>query len=161
MSTERKLNTYDRALKLLATSDLSTVQLRERLMQRQFPSQEIENTIVRLIDSRILDDSRTALSYARRSATIKLRGKKRTQQELQARGIDPDVANQAIAVIFDELRESEVLERAIAKRLHAPLKDRIEFKRLHRFLVGQGFPSEAVSKALTSRAESNVSFVEE
>ena len=159
--TERKLNTYDLAIKLLATSDLSTAQLRERLTQRQFPGQEIEDTIVRLINSRILDDNRTALSYARRSATIKLRGRRRTHQELQARGIGTDVANQAVTVIFDELGESEVLERAITKRLHKPLKNRIEFRRLHRFLVGQGFPSEAVSRALISRTESNVSFVEE
>ena len=152
---------YELALQLLARRDLSTSQLRDRLQKSQLSSNDIACTISRLIENRALDDSRTAIAYARRSATVKLRGKHRTQQELHARGFPLSVASYAVATVFSEVNETTVLERAIQKRLNGPVRTRTQFRKLYQALLRQGFPSEAIACALVSRTESGDSFMEE
>jgi len=157
----RSQSAYEIALKLLARRDLSTTQVRDRLAKRQFSTHDIESAIARLTNSQALDDTRAAISYARRSANVKLRGKRRTHQELLARGIDLSAANHAVAEVFDEVGETVVLERAIRKRLDGPVRSRAQFRRLYQALLRQGFPPEEVASALISRSESNASFMEE
>ena len=152
---------YDLALQLLARRDLSTSQLRDRLQKSQLPSNDITRAISSLIENRALDDTRTALAYARRSATVKFRGKHRIQQELQARGFTLSVANYAVETVFKEVNETTVLKRAIQKRLNGPVQTRTQFRKLYQALLRQGFPSEAVVCALVSRTGSGDSFMEE
>lgn len=152
---------YELALKLLARRDHSTSQLRDRLKKNQYSSNDIALAISRLTESRALDDTRSAIAYARRSANVKLRGKRRTQQELQVRGFDFSVASDAVETVFDDIDETAVLERAIQKRLSGPVRTRTQFQKLYKALLHQGFPSEAVACALLARTGSNGSFVEE
>ena len=161
MIPARSQHAYEIALKLIARRDLSTAQVRDRLAKRQFSTHDIESAIALLTNSQALDDTRAALSYARRSANVKFRGKLRTRQELLARGIDLSAANHAVAEVFDEVGERVVLERAIRKRLDGTIRSRAQFRRLYKALLRQGFPPEEVARALISRSENNASFVEE
>jgi SOS response regulatory protein OraA/RecX len=135
--------------------------LRESLKKNQLHPNDIALTISRLTESRVLDDTRTAIAYAHRSANVKLRGKHRTLQELQARGFGFSVASYAVETVFDEADETIVLERAIQKRLNGPIRTPTQFRKLYHALLRQGFPSEAIASALISRIKSKDSFVEE
>ena len=55
-----------------------------------------------------------------------------------------------------EVDEASVLERAIAKRLDGPIRDRAQFRRLYQALLRQGFPPDRVAAALVVRSERNV-----
>ena len=161
MSETRAPSAYQSAVRLLARRELSAGQLRARLTRRALPPSEIEAAITRLTRERAVDDTRTALAYARRPAEVKLRGQSRARLEIEALGIDPATARRAVAEVFDEVDEESVLERAIAKRLDGPVRDRAQFRRLYQALRRQGFPPDRVAAALVSRAEGDIAFVEE
>ncbi|MCH7747388.1 MAG: RecX family transcriptional regulator [Acidobacteria bacterium] len=156
MSLPRSPSTYQIALGLLARRELSTSQLRHRLTRRDLPRSEIEAAITRLARERAVDDTRMALSYARRAAEVKLRGQSRTRRDIEALGIDAATAGRAVAAVFDEVDEESVLERAIAKRLDGAIRDRTQFRRLSQALLRQGFPPDRVAAALVVRTQGNV-----
>ena len=149
------------ALRLLAGRDLSTSQLRERLLRRELPAGEVERTLARLTRAGLLDDARTAVAHARRAVHVKLRGRRRADRELRALGIDPRVAGRALAAVFEEVDEATVLARAIARRIDGPVRTRAEFRRLHQALIRQGFPPDEVTAALLARTGGDAAFVEE
>ena len=161
MASGRGDGSHDVALRLLASRDISTSQLRERLLRRGLPASEIERAITRLTAAGLLDDARVAVAHARRAVQVKLRGRRRARQELHALGIDPPVANRALAAVFDEVDEGAVLERAVAGRVEGPIRTRAEFRRLHRALLRQGFPPDEVTAALFARTGGDAAFVEE
>lgn len=157
----RESGCHDVALRLLAGRDLSTSQLRQRLLRRGLPADEIERTLDRLTRAGVLDDARTALAHARRTVQVKLRGRQRARRELESLGIDPPVLERALAAVFDEVDEAAVLERAIAKRAGGPMRTRAELRRLHQALVRQGFPRDEVTAALLARVGDGAALVEE
>ncbi len=152
---------HDVALRLLAGRDLTTSQLRERLLRRELPADEIERTLDRLTRGGLLDDARTAVALARRAVQVKLRGRHRARRELEALGIDPPVAERALALVFAEVDEAAVLERAIARRARGPVRTRTELRRLHQALVRQGFARDEVAAALLVQAGADAALVEE
>ena len=161
MASGRDSGSHDAALRLLAGRDLSTSRLRERLLRRRLPADEIEHAITRLTRAGLLDDARTAVAHARRAVQVKLRGRRRARRELHALGIDPQVAGRALAAVFAEVDEATVLERAIARRVEAPVRTRAEFRRLHQALIRQGFTPDDVTAALLARTGGDAVFVEE
>ncbi len=158
---DRESGCHDVALRLLARRDLSTSQLRQRLLRRGLPADQIERTLDRLTRAGILDDARTALAHARRAVEVKLRGRRRARRELEALGIDPPVADRALATVFDEVDEAALLDSAIAKRVEGAMGTRAELRRLHQALVRQGFARDEVTAALLARAGADAAFVEE
>ena len=92
---------------------------------------------------------------------VKLRGRQRARRELEALGIDPAVAERALALVFAEVDEAAVLERAIARRVRGPVRTRAELRRLHQALVRQGFARDEVAAALLARAGADAALVEE
>ncbi len=152
---------HDVALRLLAGRDLTTSQLRERLLRRELPADEIDRTLDRLTRAGLLDDARAAVAHARRAVNVKLRGRRRARRELEALGIDPPVAERVLAMVFDEVDEAAVLERAIARRVRGPVRTRAELRRLHQALVRQGFARDQVAAALLARAGDDAALVEE
>ena len=143
-------------MRLLARRELSTGQLRVRLTRQELPPSEIEAAITRLTHERAVDDARTALAHARRAAEVTFRGQSRAQREIEALGIDPTTARRAVATVFNEVSEESVLDRAIAKRLDGPIRDRSQFRRLYQALLRQGFPPDRVASALVSHSRGNV-----
>ena len=155
MSDTRAPSAYQAAVRLLARRELSTGQLRDRLTRRELPPLEIEAAIARLTRERAIDDARTALAYARRAAEVTFRGQSRTRREIEALGIDPTTARHAVAEVYDEVDEESVLDRALAKRLDGPIRDRPHFRRLYQALLRQGFPPDRVAAALVVRSQKN------
>jgi hypothetical protein len=53
--------------------------------------------------------------------------------------------------------EDSLIEAAIAKRLrgHASVTEGAEFRRLYRYLIGQGFEHERIMRALKSKGTSS------
>ena len=143
---------YTVALRWLASRELSVAQVCQRLRQRGFGTDQIEAAIDRLQEARALDDRRTAGAYARTAVSLRLRGRARVLRDIQALGIDREDARAAIEEAFSEVDEATVLERALARRLHGPVQDLAHFRRLHQYLVRQGFPPVLAVAALRARS---------
>ncbi len=152
---------YPTAIRLLARRDLTSAQLKTKLLDRDLEPNEVDEAIARLVTERWLDDERTAEAHARRIIGVKHRGGRRARQELEALGIPADTATRIVRLVLDEVGETDVLEKAIARRLPGPIRDRAHFRRLYQALLRQGFAPDQVAKALVARAGGDLSFVEE
>ena len=128
------------------------MQLRERFRKRKFESQAIEDALDRLRQQGALDDRRTAFAYARTAVRLTARGRRRILQEIIARGINKDIAHEAVEITFAEVDEAKVLARALAKRLNGPIQDAAHLRRLHRSLQQQGIPTSLIVPALAAHA---------
>lgn len=141
---------YLDGLRMLGRRELSERQLRDRLARKAHSSADIDDAVERLRAERALDDRRVADAIARTEASIKRRGRLRAVRRIESAGIDRDTARRAAAEVFGAIDDEVSLEAALAKRLRG--RDRItddkEWRRLYRFLVGQGFAADRVVRAL-------------
>ncbi len=140
---------YVTGLRMLARRELCEAQVRARLTRRQFEADDIEEAIARLVRERALDDRRTALACARTEAHLKHHGRRRALRQVETLGIDRDLAREAVAEVFEELDEDEQIAQALSRRLrHASLEEATTVRRVHRYLLAQGFDAARVHAAL-------------
>ena len=146
---------YVAGLTLLARRELAEAQLRTRLAKRKFDEEEIDAAVTRLLRERALDDRRTALACARTEMRVKHRGRARVVRQIEALGIARDVAREAVAEVFADVDETALLEQALDRRLRhgMSLSDPAVFRRVHRYLLGQGFEPGRVMTLLRRRAK--------
>ena len=145
---------YVTGLKMLARRELSEAQLRLRLERRQFDPDDIDEAVRRLQRERALDDRRTALACARTEVRLRQRGRARIVRQIEALGIARDVARSAVAEVFAELDETVLLEQALDKRLRrgVSLDDAAGIRRVHRYLIAQGFEPALVTSLVRKRS---------
>ena len=144
---------YVAGLKMLARRELSEAQLRLRLERRQFDPDDIDEAVRRLRRERALDDRRTALACARTEVRLRQRGRARVVRQIESLGIARDVARSAVAEVFAELDETTLLEQALEKRLRrgVSLDDPAAIRRVHRYLIAQGFEPALVTSLVHRR----------
>ena len=144
---------YVAGLTLLARRELAEAQLRTRLARRKFDQDDVDSAVVRLRLEGALDDRRTALACARTEVRLRHHGRARVLRHIEALGIARDVAREAVAEVFTDLDETELLEQALDRRLRRGLglNDPLVVQRMHRYLVGQGFDPSAVTGLLRRR----------
>jgi regulatory protein len=147
------MSAYIDGLKMLARRELSEKQVRQRLARKEHDPDDIDAAIARLREERALDDSRVAESIARTETSIRKRGKARVRMQIERAGISREAARHAIDEVFSNVDDEALLEASLAKRLRGrgTIANDREFQRLYRYLVGQGFESDRVLKALNVR----------
>jgi SOS response regulatory protein OraA/RecX len=135
---------------MLARRALTVAECRDRLLARDHSADEVERAIAHLTETGGLDDRRLAASYARTAVESKSRGRLRVVRELQARGVNKDVAAGAAAEVFGEKDERTLIARALEKKLRGRPKptDAAARARLCQYLMRQGFTPSAVVDAL-------------
>ena len=141
---------YIDGLKMLGRRELSEKQVRQRLARKEYEQDEIDEAVARLREERAIDDQRVAEAIARTETGIRKRGKVRVRMQLERVGIAKDTAAAAIDNVFDAIDDAALLESSLRKRLRGreTIADQREFARLFRYLIGQGFESDRVMKAL-------------
>jgi regulatory protein len=149
---------YAEGLRLLARRELSEAQLRDRLTRKAFERQDIDEAVARLRRTGALDDLRVAAAAARTEALVKRRGRIRIQRHLAGLGIASDTITRALDEVFSAVDDAALIEAALARRLRgpgAPIDDAAHFRRLHQYLVRQGFEPSTVTALLRRRSRPN------
>ena len=147
------MSAYLDGLKMLARRELSEAQVRQRLARKQHDTDAIDEAIARLREERAIDDARVAEAIARTETSIRRRGKLRVRMQIERAGIAKGVAKDAVDAVFDSIDDDALIEASLQKRLRGrnTIADDREFQRLYRYLIGQGFESDRVMKALAAR----------
>ncbi len=143
--------TFDRAVNLLAYKPRSVVELRTRLMEKEWTnSQIVEEVLVKLEGYGYLNDKQFAKDFAASQLRGKPIGKRVLQQKLAMKKLDKETIQAAIETVFEETPETEVIERAIAKRLRLKGKPetREDSKKFYDYLLRQGFSYDVVSSKM-------------
>ena len=150
LGADARPSAYLDALHLLSRRALTVTECRDRLLARQHPVDKVDAAIAHLLESAGLDDRRLALAHARTAVEIKGRGRLRVVRELQARGVDKEIAGEAVAEVFGEKDERSLVARALQKKLRGRPrpKDAAEHARLYQYLMRQGFTPAVVIDSL-------------
>jgi regulatory protein len=142
---------YLDALHLLSRRALTVSECRTRLLDRDHPEDQIDAAIAHLLEAGGLDDGKLARAYARTAVEIKGRGRLRVLRELQARGVEKEVAAEAIGEVFGDKDERSLVARAVKKKLRGKQPgSRAEYARLYQYLMRQGFTPAVVVGVLRS-----------
>jgi len=150
---------FERAGRLLAAKPRSVAELRERLLGgRGATATIVEAVIDRLREYGYLDDARFAHSYASLRVQQRPIGRQRLQRDLWLKKIDKQTADTALDQVFADTPETEMIDRAIAKRVRLRGKptNRAEAKKLFDHLLRQGFAFELVSEKVRAVSKSDV-----
>jgi regulatory protein len=135
------------ALRLLSRRDYTVQELRSKLKARGIPETEVAAVVADLVAQNLVNDQRAADSHVRIASRIKGRGPRRIRLELEARGIDPDVARDLAGQITPE-EIDRAIERIVTRRHPARPIPREARDRLFRHLLARGFPVDAITRAL-------------
>jgi regulatory protein len=141
---------YGDGLQMLARRELSTAQLRARLLDHDHNPEDVDAAIDQLKETGALDDARLARAYAQTALRVKGRGRLRIQRELSDMGIAREVAAAALADTFGDVDERGLIANALRKKLRSRNKidSPAEYARVYQFLMRQGFSPAAVAAAL-------------
>lgn len=146
--------TYDRALNMIALRARSSTELRRLLVRKGEPPEYVDLAIDRLIRAGFLDDASFAKQFTRMKVAGAGLSRRRVQQELARRGIARDVADSAVAEVFDEERVDEegTLERIARKKLKslARLDAAVQRRRLYAFLARRGYDGDDIARTVRS-----------
>ena len=138
----------ERAGHLLASRPRSTKEMSDRLSTAGFPAEVVDHTIERLTELDLLDDDAFARQWVEERSRRKALGPRALMAELALKGIDPDIAREAVeAVSDDELeRATELASRSLRKVARHPLP--VQATRLQQMLTRRGYPYEIAEQAV-------------
>jgi regulatory protein len=145
--------TFQRAIKLLAAKPRSVAELREKLLLSKGTTRSsVEVVIARLCEYGYLDDERYAFGYASLKVRQKPVGRQRLQRDLKFKKVESQVAEAALDLVFNEISEEDLIDRAIEKRLRLRGRPstRAEAKSLFDYLLRQGFSFDLTSEKVRS-----------
>jgi regulatory protein len=136
--------TRECALRLLAHRERSVAGLSRRLVDRGFPQAVVETVVASLAAIGLVDDTRFAELWTR-SRVAAGYGSRRILRELAESGIDPGLAEAALAAALDG---ADDIERARSIVGAGPPRDRRERERVLRRLISRGFDLSVAMRAL-------------
>ncbi len=144
---ERGSKAWNAALRLLAVRPRSEHELRDRLRRKAFEPEHIDTTITRLRELELIDDAHFAELWISNRQKLRPRGAQALRQELRAKGIDRDTADEVIASSMDADDERTACEQVArqALRRYADAPDKATFlRKLGGLLQRRGFRFDTI-----------------
>jgi regulatory protein len=133
---------HNAALRLLAYRPRSEREIRQRLFRRGLPPQVVQETIARLREQGLLSDDAFARFWVETRDQNSPRGRRLLWKELSAKGIEREIARQAIDAVAEEdaaLRAAQNKARQLQGEEYPTFR-----RRLGDFLLRRGFPYATV-----------------
>ena len=146
---QNKANNY--TLKLLSYRGRSEQEIINRMQEKGYDKEIIENTVSFLKQHQYIDDQAFAASLANSKIKTKKIGKARIKQELYSKGIAKDVIQNTVDECLDFNTEYEMAMEIAKKKLETTYKNdekNSQYRKLGSFLQRRGFDYEIVSKVL-------------
>jgi len=141
------------ALRLIARAEQCSLGLARKLEKRKFSAECVNTVISRLIDLKLVDDSRFSRLWLESRIRF-ARSPRRLLVSLCGRGIDRDDAEAAIKTVLDEETEYTVLMRFVKKHIkklsRKNEKNSVSIKHL---LRNEGFSQQAITRFTESEAQ--------
>ena len=152
-SVNPRVSAYVEGLRMLGRRELSEAQIRQRLARKGHETEAVNAAVERLRAERALDDARVAEAIAHTETAVRRHGRLRVKRKIEQAGIAPGIARVALDAAYNTIDDEDLLKAALDRRLRGRevITDEAEFRRLFRYLVGQGFEPERVIALLKIR----------
>ena len=123
-------------------------ELRGRLLCAGHDAGAVEAALERLKTLELLDDAALACSWIEERTRAKPRSRQALRRELEGKGVDAEIAEQALAACApDDLAQARALATAAVGRM-AGLPLEVQARRLRGRLSSRGFETEVVTEAV-------------
>lgn len=138
------------AYRLLTNRPHSTLELKQKLFQRKFPSALIEEVIEKCREKEYLDDCEFAKAYVKSRISSKPRGRRLLLAELSKKGVSRDLADEVVENALAETDESELALKLLYKKSSRfdPQKAVDLTDKIYNFLSYRGFNYDTIRTAL-------------
>ncbi|MBM4184983.1 MAG: regulatory protein RecX [Gemmatimonadetes bacterium] len=157
------------ALGLLSHRARTRRELKRKLRAKRFDAARIDACLDRLEERGLLSDAAVAAAFVRDRLKFTPRGRSRLASELRAKGVDADVAQESIALVFEdeEVRDADLarssagawlarqpadVAAALGSRTHTPASTKAK-RRLYGYLARRGFRGDALDAAMRHAEE--------
>lgn len=132
----------DACLRLLSDRARSRSELEKKLTSRGFETDIITRALDRLQEIGLIDDADFANQWVHSRHTYSGKGKRALAVELRLKGIDQDVASDALSQIDSEDERERATELVRRKLRNKPIDDRDKvMRRLVAMLARKGYPA--------------------
>ena len=133
-----------KAMDLLLRMDRTEKNLRDKLREKEYTTQQIDDAVSYVKSYHYLDDERFVSNYIRFHENEKSRA--RLRMDLIRKGADRDLIDRLLSELYDG-DEEEQIRRILEKKHYDPGMDDREKRRIYALLLRKGFP---VSKIIRS-----------
>jgi regulatory protein len=137
------------AYRYLNRRESTEAEMRARLERAGIEPPDAEHAIVVLLEQGYLDDARFARLFAQDKRELEQWGADRIRQTLLARGVLPELIEDALGAQAGE-REIDRALAVLRRRFPAPVGDRRERERAHGVLLRKGYDSELALDAIAA-----------
>src|SRR3954471_3041471 len=149
-----RLQSYDRALNMLAFRARSSRELAQSLVKKGEERSHVEWAIARLQEQGLLDDAAFARAFTRSKVVGGKQSRRRVEQDLARKGVSRTVAGEAIEDVFEEeaIDQRAIVEEAARKKLRSlsGLDPAVQRRRLYAFLARRGYDLDDIRAAIAA-----------
>lgn len=134
------------ALWLLGRQDRSIGEIRHKMKEKKFESDEIEKTISFLKNNKFLDDTKFAKHFVANQLSIKPFGRYQLKIRLQRKLISEEITEKVLNEI--NLDEKKLVEIAFLKWIRVNKNKNNKYDKVCRHLLGRGFEWENIKSVV-------------
>ena len=160
-----RLQSYDRALNMLAFRARSSSELARSLVRKGEEKAHVDWAIARLQEQGLLDDAAFARAFTRSKVVGGNQSRRRVEQELARKGVARTVAGEAIDAVFEDeaVDQRAIVEEAARKKLRSltGLEPAVQRRRLYAFLARRGYDLDDIRVAIESVGSSALDAADE
>jgi regulatory protein len=154
---ERQAQALAWALSHINRRERTTTEVRAHLARKGVSDATAESVVEELVTQRLVDDARFAEMFVADKRTLEQWGSDRIRRGLAERGVDRELAEQALAADDDpgDVEPQTELDRAVEllrRRFPDPPRERRERDRALSMLLRKGYESELAVDALAAHA---------
>ena len=143
---------FDTALYYLTFRDRSRKELCDKLMEKGYNEEEIEDAIGKLMSYGYIDDERYAKSYI--CSQMRAKGRRRIAMELSGKGVDAGMTRELFAELAPD--EGETIYDLLEKRYgNLDFDDESQMRRMYSFFARRGFRYEDIRRAVSQYSKNN------
>ena len=137
----------DSAYRLLSYRMRSVSEMKKRLKDKSFSTDEIENTIDHLLKLNYLNDQEFCRAFANEKVKLKKIGPFLLKSELLKHGLDSELIDNCINEIYNQYNFQDLIEFHLEKKkiIKNELLDKKDKKRLDNYLIRKGFNWEQIN----------------
>lgn len=138
----------DDALKYLSYRARSIFEVEERLKKKGFTDETIEGAVGRLKELNILDDEDFARRMTKDLISLKGYGRFYVIGRLRQKGIEPEIIENALKIVFSEINEKEVAKNLVLKKKKGKTASNRDMEKIGRYLQSKGYTWDIIREVL-------------
>lgn len=146
--SKARCSAFDKAVNLLAFKDRTTQEIIQKLKEKGYSDDDIEETVDKLSYYGYLNDQNYTISYIKDNASKK--GKKLITNELSKKGVDKSVIDFACEEV--EIDELSSIDYIISHRFSdANFKDEKTYRRIVNYFLRRGFTYDNIKRSIKAQ----------